>query len=390
MIITTTSGRETSQSLRRVERPTTEFDLDRTPRFNPANNAATAFARYAGQAEADRLKSLRKEHIRGWAARPGFSLVDRALASAAQTLSQSGAANQGIFSWTKAVGPSLVVPQALGVQPYSVPPDEAAGVVKSGARLFGAALVGITSLRKQWVLTHCNKKPVSFADIESPMETEDELIIPERCQWVISCAVEISRVGMAHSPSAIGEAASLQAASRSSLLVASLAQFIRALGYVAIPDRADILLQVPFAVSAGLGELGRLNKLVTPDYGPAVRLHSVITDLPLALDKPIDFGLQAHCRRCQICAAACPAKALSFEEEPCWEPRGPWGNPGKRAWFEDAPKCQAYRQQITTNCAICFAACPWPTAKSQTKSSYGVGAETQNRWWKALPSPFGL
>jgi len=42
-----------------------------------------------------------------------------------------------------------------------------------------------------------------------------------------------------------------------------------------------------------------------------VRISGVITDLPVASDKPIDFGLQEFCKTCKICATECPAGALS-------------------------------------------------------------------------------
>jgi hypothetical protein len=57
---------------------------------------------------------------------------------------------------------------------------------------------------------------------------------------------------------------------------------------------------VPFAIEAGIGELSRLNKLVTPEFGPAVRLCKVFTDLPMACDTPIDFGLE-FCKKCKKC-----------------------------------------------------------------------------------------
>lgn len=44
----------------------------------------------------------------------------------------------------------------------------------------------------------------------------------------------------------------------------------------------------PSAVMAGLGELSRLNRLITPEFGPMVRVFTLLTDLPVALDKPID------------------------------------------------------------------------------------------------------
>ena len=72
-----------------------------------------------------------------------------------------------------------------------------------------------------------------------------------------------------------------------------LAEFIRILGYKAIPMGNDTSLSIPLAIDAGLGELGRHGLLITPEYGPCVRLCKVFTDLPLEPDKPIQFGVTA-------------------------------------------------------------------------------------------------
>jgi len=131
------------------------------------------------------------------------------------------------------------------------------------------------------------------------------------------------------------------------------------LGYEAIPCVNDTAQSVPFAVDAGIGELGRLNKLVTPEFGPAVRLCKVITDLPMACDKPIDFGLVEFCKRCKKCAEACPSRSLSFDDEPSFKTKGPWNNPGHKAWFEDSYKCLQYWQKSNSACGVCLASCPY-------------------------------
>lgn len=60
------------------------------------------------------------------------------------------------------------------------------------------------------------------------------------------------------------------------------------------------------AVMAGLGWQGKSLLLVTPRYGPRVRLSSVLTDMPLAFDRPIEN----RCGTCTSCTDACPAKAI--------------------------------------------------------------------------------
>ena len=63
------------------------------------------------------------------------------------------------------------------------------------------------------------------------------------------------------------------------------------------------------AVAAGLGWQGKSLLVVTPQYGPRVRLVTVLTDLPLAPDAP----LRNRCGTCHACTDACPAQAIRGE-----------------------------------------------------------------------------
>jgi epoxyqueuosine reductase len=65
------------------------------------------------------------------------------------------------------------------------------------------------------------------------------------------------------------------------------------------------------AHAAGLGWRGRNNLLVTPQFGARVRLVSILTDLPLLIDSPLD----SSCDQCRRCIAACPAEAIKEKVE---------------------------------------------------------------------------
>ncbi|UCE78827.1 MAG: epoxyqueuosine reductase, partial [Nitrospiraceae bacterium] len=60
------------------------------------------------------------------------------------------------------------------------------------------------------------------------------------------------------------------------------------------------------AIMAGLGWQGKNLLVVTPQYGPRVRLSSVLTDMPFTFDRPI----KNRCGRCNACAEACPVSAI--------------------------------------------------------------------------------
>ena len=96
-----------------------------------------------------------------------------------------------------------------------------------------------------------------------------------------------------------------------------------------------------------------------------MRLAKVLTNLPMETDKRIHFGLLEFCKICKRCAEACPSKALSFKDEPDYEVKGEWNNPGHQAWFEDSTRCYEFWHESTTGCGICVAVCPW-TKKDKT------------------------
>ncbi len=289
----------------------------------------------------------------------GFTLRDRAIQNASWTVMRSAQRPGSLLSWTRL---RVRTPQRMGVEPYRASPEEMANTVKAAARLYGAALVGIAPMNEKYVNRRQRGREIIFDDVETPKATKETLVIPKRMKWVVSIAIQMDLELIQRSPTALGEGAASLGYSHCAFTVGTLAEFIRALGYEAIPSVNDTAQSIPFAVDAGLGELSRTNRLITPEFGPCVRLCKVFTDMPMAYDQPIDFGVVEFCKRCKKCAEACPSGALSFDDEPSFQVKGPWNNPGHKAWFEDSYKCYQQWQNVTTGCTICFMECPYTKA----------------------------
>ncbi len=70
---------------------------------------------------------------------------------------------------------------------------------------------------------------------------------------------------------------------------------------------------------AGIGWQGKSLLIVSPEYGPRIRLATVLTDMPLAADRPI----KNRCGTCKECTEACPASAIkNVSTDSRYESRG--------------------------------------------------------------------
>jgi len=94
---------------------------------------------------------------------------------------------------------------------------------------------------------------------------------------------------------------------------------------------------------AGLGYIGRNNLLVNPTHGARVRYSTVLTDIVLPCDSPIE----GNCDPCMECVKACPGGAI-----------------GKRPEDFDLARCIATIARVTKAknigskiCGICVKAC---------------------------------
>lgn len=108
------------------------------------------------------------------------------------------------------------------------------------------------------------------------------------------------------------------------------------------------------ATRAGLGFIGKSGLLITPDFGPRLRLVTVFTDLPFSTGLPI---LEGRCGGCLLCIQACPAGAIRGRE---------WRVGMKREELLDARACRREAKRLLKErvgadeavCGICVAICP--------------------------------
>ncbi|NQU88124.1 MAG: epoxyqueuosine reductase [Mariniphaga sp.] len=97
------------------------------------------------------------------------------------------------------------------------------------------------------------------------------------------------------------------------------------------------------ALLAGLGWIGKHNLLVTPKYGSAISMCTVLTDAPL--ETVLYTPKESQCGNCKICINLCPTNALKGNS---------WNTSTSRDELIDVKKCNT--------CIKCLVLCPWTQA----------------------------
>jgi len=126
-------------------------------------------------------------------------------------------------------------------------------------------------------------------------------------------------------------------------------------------ERGGIYLK-DAAVLAGLGCIGRNNLLVTPVYGPRVRLRALTLDVELPPTGPAVFD---PCSTCDApCRAACPQGAFSRGTARRAPSSGDWQDAG--AGDFSRPSCEVQMEldiaaasgEVIRYCRACELSCP--------------------------------
>lgn len=234
--------------------------------------------------------------------------------------------------------------------------QEATDAIKRAARLYGADLVGITPRDERFDYQ-------AFFDPKNGRRNWKD--VPFEPKSVIVMAFEMDYEAMTAAPTHVADGATGDGYSQMHKTSYQMAVFMKCLGYQAIPSNNDVGLSIPYAVKAGLGEVGRHGLLITYKYGPRIRLAKIYTDFDFVeYDKPIEFGVQEFCKRCMRCADVCPSNAITKAINPTYEPEfqdeSNWFvNPGFKKYYNNLKKCFDFWVENGNGCSSCISVCPY-------------------------------
>lgn len=128
---------------------------------------------------------------------------------------------------------------------------------------------------------------------------------------------------------------------------------LESLGYKSFPIQARVTdwLEVKgvfphklAAVAAGIGTVGKCSLVITPEYGPRVRLVSLVTEAPLKSTGPSKSTTANICRDCTKCIDICPINALKY---------------GRQMPVATIDKMRCWKLTLKGRCGLCMAICPY-------------------------------
>jgi reductive dehalogenase len=215
--------------------------------------------------------------------------------------------------------------------------------IKSLARYYGAYTVGITELQPYHVYSHIGRGSGEYG---APITLDH--------RYAIAFTVEMDHAMMGTAPNAPTTMESARQYVEAARVALQLGYLIRQLGY---PARAHIdgnyrVIAPLVARDAGLGEIGRMGLLMTPELGPRVRLGVVTTDLPLIPDQRDDNpSVIDFCRICQKCAETCPGQSIPLGDREEID--------GTLRWRINSESCFRYWNLVGTDCGRCIVVCPY-------------------------------
>jgi reductive dehalogenase len=214
--------------------------------------------------------------------------------------------------------------------------------IKNWALKLGALECGITELQDYHMYS-----------VGGRAERYDK-VYERKHRFAIAFTVEMDHRQMQSAPKASAIMESAQQYLESGRIAVQMAHFIRKLGYESrahIDGNYEVVCPL-VARDAGLGELGRMGLLMTPKWGPRVRIAVVTTNMPLLIDQPKnEYSVIDFCTKCKKCADACPSQAISFTDQENID--------GIFRWQINQEACFTYWTSIGTDCGRCISVCPY-------------------------------
>jgi ferredoxin len=252
------------------------------------------------------------------------------------------------------LGHESMVDGPVDPEQVQITQERATEKIKGLGKHLGTSVIRVGPLNQSYVYSHKGRMYHRPGDDEPGLG--NPVVLPHNHAIVIAEGIDLNIIKGAPKKQVNLEV--FRAYSKLGYMAILLARYIRSLGY---PARAHIttnyqIIVPPVAIDAGIGQLGRHGIVISREFGSAMKMAVVTTDLPLLYDRKPELGVEDFCRYCKICAKNCPSGAISHGEKNII--RGVERYPFK------AEACFKVWNETGTDCGVCVACCPFTKPSS--------------------------
>ncbi len=223
-----------------------------------------------------------------------------------------------------------------------VSPEKITEFIKKYMKFSGAKACGVTELKNYHLYSYGGRGGAYGKKVTNTHK------------FAIAITVEMSKEMTDTAPAAPTVTESARQYLEVGKLAVQLAAFIRNTGYSArahIDGNYEVVCPL-VAKDAGLGEIGRMGLLMTPELGPRVRIAVVTTSLEMIPDNPFqENSVLDFCIQCKKCAVTCPSQAISFSDREKIN--------DVIRWQINQEACYTYWTKSGTDCSKCLQVCPY-------------------------------
>jgi NAD-dependent dihydropyrimidine dehydrogenase PreA subunit len=198
----------------------------------------------------------------------------------------------------------------------------------------GASSVGYTRVPEHWIFQH-----------QAILHTN-----------AIVLTMEMDKRRIDTVPSEEGQEVVLETYHNLGHIVNKGADFLRKRGYSAQAGHplGGQALYPPLAQMAGLGWLGAIGLIITPEHGPRVRLAAIYTsieNLPFSTGNEHQW-VEDYCAVCHVCVHKCPVEAIMSQ---------PQRHENGQITYVINERCFPHFSDYY-GCSVCIAVCPFNNA----------------------------
>ncbi|MCK5682834.1 hypothetical protein KAJ27_01875 [bacterium] len=251
---------------------------------------------------------------------------------------------RAIFQTVHSIGIATSEGSVIKKRNHTIEPELLSKRIKGLAKFSGAVQVGIAKTKKDYFYIDKNK---SWNSYNANHEKYGIVFAVRMDPELLKCAPRFPEI-----------IATAKGYLDAAIIGSVIKNYLNRLGFSAFNHMEGAYGCVPalFGQAAGLGEIGRSGLLVSPEYGPAIRLGVVTTNADLVIDNPVDYGIQKYCSTCDLCSKSCPGKAISDSDpiqiEDC------------KVWKIIPENCYRVWQKVGSDCGVCMRVCPYTWGKA--------------------------